>query len=107
MSRSKAILNFLVLGILAATIAQAATSQQAAAQTGANLVQNRARPDLLLNVQGGQPLATPASRGATTAHWTIEPAGEAALCASETSAPAFNCTPRADACRSVPSSRIG
>ena len=76
MSRSRAILNFLVFGILAATIARAATSLQAAAHIGTNLVQNRARPDLLLNVQGGQPLATPASRGATTAHWSIEPTGE-------------------------------
>ena len=77
MSRSKAILDFLVLGFLSATIACVASTEPVAAQTGANLVQNRAKPDLLLNVQGGQPLATPASRAATTAHWSIEPAGEA------------------------------
>jgi hypothetical protein len=74
MSRSKAILDLLVLGFLSATIAYVASSERVAAQTGTNLVQNRAKPDLLLNVQGGQPLATPASRGATTAHWSIEPA---------------------------------
>jgi hypothetical protein len=74
MRPGKPVLGFLILGFLATVVLSA---ERVEAQTGTNLVQNRARTDLLLNVQGGQPLATPASRGATTAHWSIEPAGEA------------------------------
>jgi hypothetical protein len=53
MSRNRAILNFLVFGLLSATLAYAASTGRATAQSGTNLVQNRGNPDLLLNVQGG------------------------------------------------------
>ena len=62
--------------LLAAATIILAAGEPAAAQTGINIVQNRAKPELLLNVQGGQPLATPAARGATTAHWSIERTGD-------------------------------
>jgi hypothetical protein len=76
MALGTAISRLLTGLFLAASTVMFAASEHAAAQTGTNIVQNREKPELLLNVQGGQPLAASAARGETTAHWLIERTGE-------------------------------
>src|SRR5262249_19750573 len=75
--------------LLIALLALLGLSGQATVPSGTNIVENRADAGLLLNVQGGMPLASSAPRSATTAHWVFEPVGDGAVARLKNEATGF------------------